>query len=138
MIVFITAVLAVMIIPQFSSTDDAKHSALRFNLHMIRSQIELYKVQHAGKVPLLVTFVDQMTKSTNADGKTTGSNLIYGPYFLGQLPANPFVGGNTVAAVAAPGKEPTGVVPDSAGWQYDETTGGFYPNNPEYYRTLGQ
>jgi general secretion pathway protein G len=99
-VVIIMAVLAATIIPQFStSTNDAKNSAMRFNLHTIRSQIEMYKIHHLGKVPVLATFTDQMTKPTNVDGQTSGSNLIYGPYFQGQLPANPFNNSNTLVAV---------------------------------------
>ncbi len=133
-VVIIMAVLAATIIPQFSSsTTDAKESSLKFNLHTIRSQIEMYKVHHMSKVPALATFVNQMTKATDIDGNTTGTNLIYGPYFQGQVPANPFNGSSTLVAVATAGTEPTAIVAGGAGWQYDATTGGFYPNNSEYY-----
>ena len=128
-VVIIMAVLAATIIPQFSSsTTDAKTSALNFNLHTIRSQIEMYKVHHLSKVPTLATFVNQMTKPTDVNGNTTGTNLIYGPYFQGQVPANPFNGSNTLVAVATAGTAPTGPVGTAAGWQYDESNGNFYPN----------
>ena len=134
-VVIIMAVLAATIIPQFSSsTNDAKDSSLKFNLHTIRSQIEMYKVHHNGTVPALAKFTDQMTKPTDVDGNISGTNLIYGPYFQGQVPANPFNGNNTLVAVATAGKEPTGVVAGGAGWQYDESNGGFFPNNAEYYK----
>jgi general secretion pathway protein G len=133
-VVIITAVLAATIIPQFvSSTNDSKTSALQFNLHTIRSKIEMYKVHHLGKAPALTTFVSQMTKSTDVNGATTGTNLIFGPYFQGQVPANPFTGTNTLVAVATAGKAPTGVVTGTAGWQYDESNGHLYPNNAEYF-----
>ena len=133
-VVIIMAVLAATIIPQFSSsTNDAKNSSLRFNLHTIRTQIEMYKVHHLSKVPALATFPDQMTKPTDVNGATTGTNLIYGPYFQGQVPANPFNGSITLVAVATAGTEPTAVVGATAGWQYDESNGGFFPNNAEYY-----
>ena len=133
-VVIIMAVLAATIIPQFSSTTtDTKDSALKFNLHTIRSQIEMYKVHHGNHVPALATFVDQMTKPTDIDGSTTGSNLIYGPYFQGEVPANPFNGSNALVAVATAGAAPTVVVAGGAGWQYDASTGGFYPNNAEYF-----
>jgi general secretion pathway protein G len=137
-VVIIMAVLAATIIPQFSSsTNDAKESSLKFNLHTIRSQIELYKVHHLGKYPSFANFVDQMTKPTNVNGETTGSNLIYGPYIQGEIPANPFNGSNVVVRVATPGQVPTGPNGEG-GWQYDETNGGFYPNNPEYYQSSGR
>lgn len=135
-VVIIMAVLAATIIPQFSaSTTDAKTSALNFNLHTIRSQIEVYRVHHSGKVPALATFANQMTKPTNANGDTSGSDLIYGPYIQGKIPANSFNNSNTLVAVGTAGQEPSGVVTvdPPAGWQYDATTGGFFPNNTEAY-----
>jgi len=134
-VVIIMAILAATIIPQFSSsTTDAKMSSLKFNLHTIRSQIEMYKVHHNGKVPALATFKDQMTKPTDVNGNTEGENLIYGPYFQGDIPVNPFNNSNAITSVENPGQEPTGIVSGGAGWQYDESTGGFYPNNTEYYQ----
>lgn len=134
-VVIIMTVLAATIIPQFSSsTTDAKESSLQFNLHTIRSQIKMYKVQHAGKVPELAKFEDQITKSTAINGNTTGTDLDYGPYYQGKFPINSFNNSSDIVAVATIGTEPTGVVVGGAGWQYDETTGGFYPNNAEYYQ----
>jgi prepilin-type N-terminal cleavage/methylation domain-containing protein len=53
-VVLIMAILAGTSIPQIAaSTDDAKASALKFNLHQFRSQIEMYKLQHNGAVPAL-------------------------------------------------------------------------------------
>jgi prepilin-type N-terminal cleavage/methylation domain-containing protein len=132
-VVIIMAVLAATIIPQFSSsTSDAKDSSLKFNLHTIRSQIELYKANHNSAYPKLAAFSDQMTKKTTTDGATTG-DTVWGPYIQGEIPANPFNSSNSLVAVAAAGTVPTGVVSGGAGWQYDESTGGFYPNNKEYY-----
>ncbi len=132
-VVIIMAVLAATIIPQFSSsTEDAKNSTLSFNLHTIRSQIEMYKVHHLGNVPSLANFADQMTKATNVDGGFDGDTP-YGPYIQGELPVNPFNHSRDVVAVASAGDVPEAVVAGGAGWQYDETTGGFYPNNAEWY-----
>jgi type II secretion system protein G len=132
-VVIIMAVLAATIIPQFSSsTRDAKESSLKFNLHTIRSQLEMYKIHHLGQYPSLANFVTQMTSATNVNGGTTGETP-YGPYVTGDVPVNPFNDSNQVVGVASPGTEPSGVVAGDGGWQYDETTGGFYPNNSEYY-----
>jgi general secretion pathway protein G len=134
-VVIIMSILAATIIPQFSSsTTDARKSSVNFNAQAIRSQIEAYRHQHTGIVPAFATFSDQMTKPTDATGKTAGTNLIYGPYIQGQLPVNPFTSTNTLVKVATPGAVPAGVVAGSAGWQYDESNGGFYPNNAEYYQ----
>jgi len=132
-VVIIMAVLAATIIPQFaSSTTDAQNSSLNFNVHTMRSQIELYKAQHLGNYPTLAKFVDQMTKPTNASGGATGDTP-YGPYVIDEIPKNPFNNDNTLVAVAAAGEKPTAIVAGGAGWQYDETTGAIWPNNTEAY-----
>jgi prepilin-type N-terminal cleavage/methylation domain-containing protein len=133
-VVIIMALLAATIIPQFASTtNDAKKSSLNFNLQTMRSQIEMYKINHNATPPSLLKFSDQMTKATDINGNTTGTNLIYGPYIQGQIPTNPFNNLSTIVAVADQTKDPTGVN-GTSGWQYNETTGGFFPNNPEYYQ----
>ena len=136
-ILIIVAIVAVMlgtVVPQFlPSSDDPKCRSLQFNLHTVRSQIARYRLQHEGKFPTLAHFADQMTKPSDVQGATTGEKLIYGPYFQGQVPRNVFNDSNAVVAVAKPGHEPMGPVSGGAGWQYDETTGGFYPNHLEYY-----
>src|SRR5436190_15342019 len=51
-VVVIMAILAATIIPQFTdSTKDAKLSTVRFNVHTLRSQIELYRTHHIGIAP---------------------------------------------------------------------------------------
>jgi general secretion pathway protein G len=133
-VVIIMAVLAATIIPQFStSTSDAKTSSLKFNLQTVRTQVELYKNQHNGTLPTFTAFVDQMTKPSDVTGATTGTNLNYGPYIQGQIPANPFNGSNALVAVATAGTVPTAIVAGGAGWQYDQSNGGFYANNAEAY-----
>ncbi len=132
--VAIVAVLAATVVPQFlPSTNDPKSSSLQFNLHMVRSQIGRYQLQHSGTFPTLANFADQMTKPTDVHGATAGANLVCGPYFQSQVPHNVFNDSNAVVAVAKPGQEPTAPVSGGAGWQYDETNGGFFPNHAEYY-----
>jgi len=135
-VVIIMALLAATIIPQFSSsTSDAKKSALNFNLHTMRSQIDMYKVHHNGTAPKRTTFVDQMTKKTNIDGTVNNTSGLYGPYFQGLVPANPYNNNSTlVTYTASPvGTPPTGSADSGAsGWQYDEADGGFYPNHTGY------
>jgi prepilin-type N-terminal cleavage/methylation domain-containing protein len=129
-VVVIMAVLAATIIPQFSSsTKDAQENSVKFNAHTMRSQIELYKVHHLGKYPTFADFEEQLTKATNAAGAVgTGSAYPYGPY-MDEIPFNPFNSLNTVKDVSG-----SGVVDgdDSTGWQYDEKTGGIWPNHGDY------
>lgn len=132
-VVVIMAVLAATIIPQFSSSaKDAKESSLNFNLHTMRSQIELYKGQHNSKVPTDLGdatggFLPQLTGATNSNGDTgaAGTNYPYGPYFA-EVPVNPFNDDNSVVAGM-------GVAGDgSSGWQYDAATGRLWPNHVEF------
>ncbi len=135
-VVIIMALLAATIIPQFSSsTSDAKKSSLNFNLHTMRSQIDMYKINHNGTPPKLATFADQMTKKTDIDGTVNNSSGKYGPYFQAPIPQNPYNNSNAlVTYTASPtGTPPTGSADSGAsGWQYDQTDGAFYPNHTGY------
>ena len=133
-VVVIMAVLAATIIPQFSSsTKDAKESSLKFNMHTMRSQIELYKVHHLSTYPTIQAgSLPQLTGATNVSGDVgaAGTSYPYGPYVDNELPENPFNESNTVVAGTG-----AAVVAGGAGWQYDVNTGGIWPNNSEYYAT---
>ena len=127
-VVIIMAVLAATIIPQFaSSTRDAKDSSLQFNLHTMRSQIEMYKIHHLGNYPSVANFEAQMTSTTDIDGVVDAAGP-YGPYINTELPVNPF--NDSKAVVTGTG---VALVAGGAGWQYDETTGGIWANNTEAY-----
>jgi len=120
-VVVIMAVLAATIIPQFSSsTTDAKNSALDFNLHTLRSQIELYKIHH-GEYPALT------------DASIPGLMEIkdgFGPYLDGSIPNNPLDNKNAVTKPEA--VPPAAAVGAAGGWQYDVNTGGIWPNHADW------
>jgi prepilin-type N-terminal cleavage/methylation domain-containing protein len=148
-VVVIMAVLAATIIPQFaSSTKDAKLSTLKFNQQSLRSQIDMYKTNHVGTYPPIVSgslpgllFCSDANGNMASPASTIADGThIYGPYVNNQaLPTNPFDGTTTVTAVATAGAVPTTTVSPAQGWQYDVTTGGLFPNNPEYFAlTNGQ
>ncbi len=121
-VVIIMAVLAATIIPQFSSsTRDAKDSSLQFNLHTMRSQIEMYKIHHLGDYPVFANFVVQMTSTTDIDGDFEADGP-YGPYMI-EIPPNPL---NDSAVVVAGEKDDAAT---DAGWRYDEDTGGIWADN---------
>ncbi len=128
-VVVIMAVLAATIIPQFSdSTKDAKESTIKFNLHTLRSQIQLYKSQHDGKVPSLTspTLLTELINKTDLTGAVgTGSTHVYGPY-IAEIPVNPFSGLNTVkAATSSSGAD------GSSGWLYNAATGEIWVDNAD-------
>ena len=148
-VVVIMAILAATIIPQFSSsTKDAKLSTVKFNQQSLRSQVEMYKANHLGNYPPVVSGnIPGLLYCSDANGNMATPNSatpdgthIYGPYVNNQsLPTNPFDGTTTVTAVATAGTVPTTTVGTAKGWQYDVTTGGIYPNDPEYWAlTNGQ
>lgn len=135
-VVVIMAVLAATIIPQFSSsTRDAKDSSLKFNMHTLRSQIELYKVNHLGSYPTVTANdLPQLYKSTDASGTVgTGTAFPFGPYLDNALPANPYDGKNRVVSASIGTAKPAATADANGGWQYDPATGAIWPNNAEYF-----
>ena len=105
-VVIILGILAAIVIPQFTNaSEDARKSSLTSQLQTIRSQLELYKLQHRDAWPTTDGTADAskwswdlMVKKTNEDGGTTGANL--GPY-LQSNPDNSLNGKITVAAAPA-------------------------------------
>lgn len=114
-VVVILGILAAIVIPQFSqASTEAKLNSLMSNLQSMRSQIELYKVQHNDNPPKLASFEAQMTGKTDVEGKTatdSSTTTTFGPY-LQRIPNNPFTGKNSVGAFDT-----------DSDWEYDEDSG---------------
>jgi prepilin-type N-terminal cleavage/methylation domain-containing protein len=144
-VVIILAILAAIVVPQFSaSTGDANLAAVDTNLSSMRSAIELYTVQHNNVKPGVVggteaAFVDQLTKFTNAAGavQAAGGAGTYGPY-LKQMPADPISKSSTVVVdttttglqVVTAGVPTVFLGTGTGGWKYATQTGQFILNNP--------
>lgn len=132
-VVVILGILAAIVIPQFTqASTEAKLNSLCSNLQTLRSQIELYKVQHNDNVPDALTFADQMCFCTDINGNVkpgpskvrdtgAGAVFVYGPY-LERVPENPFSGLATIGAVA----DQTAAGKSGKGWDYVEATGEIY------------
>ena len=149
-VVIILAILAAIIIPQFTAaTDDATQSAYDTNIANIRSAIDLYRQQHqeypgavisgggtcpAGSAAVVgavgePAFIAQLRNYTNAAGQActgTDASFRYGPYLKDDLPVNPLAvttPNNTVTVVT------TGVLGlatgNTDGWRFDSVTGEF-------------
>lgn len=100
-VVIILGILAAIVIPQFTqASEDARTSALVSDLQTVRSQLELYKVQHLEVYPHLdengaldteANFVLRMTRPTDLEGSLTPAvgAKTFGPY-LQKFPSNPF------------------------------------------------
>ena len=131
-VVVILAVLAATIIPQFStSVSDSKVSAMQTNLQSLRTQIQLYALQHNGAYPALTgTTIPQLLTNSDVTGATgTGASFPYGPYMQGQIPVNPIDGNSTVVATAV---FPPTAATSAGGWLYDAATGQIAPNDTAY------
>ena len=128
-VVVILAVLAATIIPQFAdSTKDAKESTLLFNLHTLRSQIQIYRTNHDGRVP-----GDNLTELTS---QTTNKGVVgvgnpYGPYVT-EIPVNPFTESATVKPIISSPPADTDVS-ETDGWLYNKTTGEIWISHDDYY-----
>jgi general secretion pathway protein G len=125
-VVVILGILAAIVIPQFSeASTEAKESRLVSDLQSMRSQIELYKIQHNDDLPGVGTasFTDAMTMYTDVAGALAlvqaPADGVYGPY-IQKIPTNPWNDLDTVTTAAAdPG------VAGDAGWFFNSTTGHF-------------
>jgi len=134
-VVVILGILAAIVIPQFSdASTEAKVSSLVSDLQSIRSQIQLYKIQHTDALPTAggSTFAVAMTTYTMADGTPAAPQApdpnggVYGPY-LQAIPKNPFVSDATYAVTVIEGTAaPTA---DGMGWYFNTLTGAFNAND---------
>jgi general secretion pathway protein G len=91
-VVIILGILAAIVIPQFTNaSQSARESSLQSTLQTLRSQIQLYKLQHGDALPNLVTDWTPLTAST-----TYGNpQQTFGPY-MQAAPINPLNGCSTV------------------------------------------
>ena len=125
-VVVILGILAAIVIPQFTdASTQSKVSSCQTSLMSLRSQIELYKIQHNDIAPgdnglgafAEATWIDQMTTYSDALGNTGPAKtavLKFGPY-IQQIPTNPW---NTSETVVGGVADVAG-----AGWIYDVITG---------------
>jgi len=128
-VVVIMAVLAAVVIPEFStSTDDTKKSTVQFNLSCIRRVIQNYRGQH-GQMPLVngsQTLADVLTNKTQINGTVDNKNGVFGPY-VNEFPENPFAMSASIKLItndpATLGDVTAG---GSGGWLYNKTTGGIW------------
>ena len=95
-VVVILGIIAAIVVPQFTiATDDARLSTLRTNLATVRSQLQLYKLEHKDNFPTdNTTFEAQLTAKTDAAG---AAGTDYGPYLM-MIPENPFTGTRVITA----------------------------------------
>ena len=94
-VVIILGILAAIVIPQFTeASNEARDSALVSDLQTLRSQIELYKIQHLGDAlpgAGTATLTEALEGYTDIDGAVVaqGTAGAKGPY-MQKIPVNPF------------------------------------------------
>ncbi len=140
-VVIILGILAAIVIPQFSSaSNDARLSALANDLQTLRSQLEVYKIQHLDHYPNVqsadsgvtwaastANFVARMTGKTDKYGQTSGTT--FGPY-MQNFSTNAFNGLKTVrvdGAAAGAGTD---------GWRFDSATSRLAPDDNATHAAL--
>ena len=117
-VVIILGILAAIVIPQFTSaSSDARNNSTASTLQTLRSQIELFKIQHADVPPKDATALWTVLGGKTSTTDTTAVNAAgtFGPY-VQNPPANPLNGFTTVAAASG----------TAAGWVYTVGTNGYY------------
>ena len=116
-VVVILGILAAIVVPQFTeASNDAKESALASDLQTVRSQLELFKIQHNGGYPATMSL---LTTKTDVSGSASATGA-YGPY-LQQIPTNPFTDSNDI--------QTTTKGAGTQAWFYAAATGEFTPND---------
>ena len=105
-VVIILGILAAIVIPQFTSaSQDARKNSLTSQLQTMRSQLELYKLQHLDKLPSTLIgsspdWSQLINKSDNTGTTGTATSLPFGPY-LQSAPVNSLNGKTDVLVVTA-------------------------------------
>ena len=118
-VVVILSIIGAMAIPRLSQgASGAAESALKGNLSVMRSAIDLYHTEHGGRFPSADKIAEQLTKysddfGTTADAK--GGTFGNGPYLrkVPPLPLGLHRGDTLISAADGPG----------VGWIYTEATG---------------
>ena len=132
-LMLVVSILGAAAIPLVEgATRQAKSSTLLRNLHTLRSQIELYKLEHGGRPPVVYEgSLPQLIRATDAKGipGVAGRKYPYGPYLYNGVPVNPISGRSIVVLTDTfPPTEPSG----AKGWIYHQQTGQIAVDLPEF------
>jgi general secretion pathway protein G len=127
-VVIILGILAAIVIPQFTNaSQDARKSNLASQVQTLKSQIELYKLQHKDAVPDLENNWDKLVYYSDINGDATGhltqpDNTTVPPHNLGPYmqaaPTNPLTASSGVVNGVGTGK-----ADGTHGWTFDPVTG---------------
>ncbi len=116
-------VIAAIIIPQYSlASTNARTTELISALQTIRSQIELYKIQHNDLFPGQLYPGDSIRRKDFTEALTNRDAEGLGPYLL-KIPKNPFNAKNSITFVNDKQAVPAGT--EETGWWLNIATGEF-------------
>jgi prepilin-type N-terminal cleavage/methylation domain-containing protein len=140
-VVTILGILASLVIPTFQGhVVQAKEAAAKDNLKVIRTQIEVYKMQHNGVPPGYISgsgapsalLALQFTATTTDDGAVSTSTIPAGAYvngpYIKKIPENPFNKLSTINYVTDGTAFSTAADGTSSGWLYKKETAEFKIN----------
>ena len=131
-VVLLMAIVSGAAIPLLEAASrGAKESALLQNLHSLRSQIALYKIEHGGEPPLLYEgTLPQLTHATDGAGTpgTPGGKCPYGPYLPNGILVNPVTGRSVVTETNT---FPPTACSGNGGWLFHQESGQIAADLPE-------
>ena len=119
-VVVILGILAAIVIPKFSQVSaESNLTTLKGNLQTIRSQIQLYKIQHNDLLPGQTTFGGNVEENAFITAMTTNDGR-YGPY-IRRMPKNLYVADHdsqdAITCVNDPDATPAGN--EGTGWWFN-------------------
>jgi general secretion pathway protein G len=140
-VVIILGILAAIVIPQFTNaSQDARKSSMTSQLQTLRSQVELFKLQHHDAYPTDTGKIDgawdwaKLTTKTAPDEAAAASSAVdaVGPY-LQQQTINPLVASADGATVTSVDADPAANsdAPAASGWVFSKATGKMFGIAPD-------
>ena len=140
-VVTILGILASFVLPTFQGhVLKSKEAAAKNDLKVMRTQIELYKMEHNGIPPGYINGSGaptallelQFTATTTVDGAVSTSTVPSGAYvngpYIKRIPENPFNKLSTIAYVEAATDFSAAADGTSSGWLYKKETAEFKIN----------
>jgi general secretion pathway protein G len=122
-VVVLLGIFSAMAVPRFSrASQQARLNDLISDLQEVRSQMELYRIQHRDRFPGQAEACGQVDRELFLKELTTRGDDDLGPY-LQQIPRNAYNNLDTITFVSDPAARPTGT--EGTGWWFNGATGQF-------------
>jgi len=134
-VIIILGIIAAIVVPKFSqASSESRLEGLVSDLQTVRSQIELYKIQHKDLLPGQFANGGTVDEYSFKVALTVKGSDGMGPY-LKKLPKNYYLPNakhrDSITCVNDPKASPTGK--DRTGWWFNVATGEFRANDSLYH-----